>query len=155
MPQIRRTLVEQALQGKAKIFTDPQASPTGFPFKVAKLEGTLSDPEVYHARQRICDIGLLRQLYRKADGSIGYRCPAEPEATYVAKGGDPADTVGRQCLCNALIANVGMPQIREDGRTELPLVTLGDDVVGIPRFCDGDNPDFSAADVMKVLLEQA
>jgi nitronate monooxygenase len=155
MPQIRRTLVDQALQGKAKIFTDPQASPTGFPFKVAKLEGTLSDPEVYHARQRICDIGLLRQLYRKENGSIGYRCPAEPEATYVAKGGDPADTVGRQCLCNALIANVGMPQIREDGRTELPLVTLGDDVVGIPRFCDGDNPEFSVADVMKVLLQQA
>ncbi len=91
-------------------------------------------------------------MYIKDDGSIGYRCPAEPEQVYVSKGGDPASTIGRKCLCNALIANVGMPQLRADGRIELPLVTLGDDVEGIGRFCRGDDPAFTAADVINVLL---
>ena len=151
---VRHALVRQALRGEAVVFTDPDASPTGFPFKVARLEGTLSESAVFEGRRRICDIGLLREMYRKPDGSIGYRCPAEPEQTYTAKGGDAASTEGRKCLCNALIANVGMPQIRNDGSTELPLLTLGDDVAGIPRFCDGDNPEFTAADVVRVLLRQ-
>ncbi len=150
--EIRHTLIRQALEGKAIIFTCPKASPTGFPFKVAHLEGSLSDQKIYQDRRRLCDIGLLREMYYKEDGSIGYRCPAEPEAAYVAKGGDPADAEGRKCLCNALIANVGMPQVRPDGRSELPLVTLGDDVAGIRRFCHGDSPAFSAADVVNVLL---
>jgi nitronate monooxygenase len=154
-PEMRRTLVQQALEGKAIIFTDPKASPTGFPFKVAQLEGSLSDPEVYEDRKRLCDIGLLRELYYKEDGSIGYRCPAEPVAAYIAKGGDPAAAEGRKCLCNALISNVGMPQVRPDGRSELPLVTLGDDVAGIRRFCQGDSSEFSAADVVNILLAKA
>ncbi len=150
--EIRRTLVQQALQGTATIFTDPHASPTGFPFKVALLEGTLSEQEVYEKRRRLCDLGLLRQMYYREDGSIGYRCPAEPAEAYTAKGGDAAATAGRKCLCNALIANVGMPQLRADGQSELPLVTLGDDVDGIARFCRGDNPTFTAADVINVIL---
>ncbi|NQU39701.1 MAG: nitronate monooxygenase [Lentisphaerae bacterium] len=155
VPSIRQTLVTRARKGEVKVFTDPVASPTGFPFKVAELEGSLSDPEVYAARRRICDIGLLRELYRKEDHTIGYRCPAEPEAAYVAKGGALEATVGRQCLCNALISNVGMPQIRPDGRSELALVTLGDDVAGIGRFCSGSSPNYSAADVLRVLLQSA
>jgi len=154
-PEIRHALVRQALQGKVTIFTDPKASPTGFPFKVAQLEGSLSEEAVYEDRRRLCDLGLLREMYYKEDGSIGYRCPAEPEETYVAKGGDADATKGRKCLCNALIANVGMPQLRADGRPELPLVTLGDDVAGIRRFCHGDNPEFTAADVVNVLLQEA
>jgi len=154
-PEIRHELVRLALEGKARIFTDPKASPTGFPFKVAQLDGTLSDPAVYDERQRLCDFGLLREMYYKEDGTIGYRCPAEPEAVYTAKGGEAGAAEGRKCLCNALIANVGMPQIRRDGRSELPLVTLGDDVAGIARFCHGDNPEFTAADVINVLLQQA
>ena len=43
----------------------------------------------------------------RREGNIGYRCAAEPVANYVAKGGKAEDTVGRKCLCNALLANIG------------------------------------------------
>jgi nitronate monooxygenase len=68
------------------------------------------------------------------------------------KGGKPADVAGRKCLCNALIANVGMPQNFADGTSELPLITLGDDYMNIGRFCDAEHPDFTAADVVRILL---
>lgn len=96
--------------------TDALASPTGFPFKVVQLPGTVSEPATYEARTRICDLGYLRQPYRTADGKVGYRCPAEPIEDYVKKGGKIEDTVGRKCICNGLIATVGMGQVRKGGR---------------------------------------
>lgn len=152
LPDVRRELVADALAGKAHIFTDAQASPTGFPFKVADLAGSLSEESVYQARRRICDIGYLRQPYRRPDGKIGYRCPAEPVAAYVAKGGREEDTVGRKCLCNALAANIGLPQLLPDGSREKLLVTMGDDLVRIGQFCAPDSVDFTAADVVRVML---
>ena len=152
VPDKRSILVDEALTGKARIFTDPNASPAGFPFKVANIAGTLSVDEVYRKRKRVCDLGFLRQAYLKPDGSLGYRCQAEPEAAYVAKGGNVEDTAGRKCLCNALVANIGLPQVLADGNRELCLVTLGDDVSGISRFCSIEKPGFTAADVVRVLL---
>ncbi|MGD9780959.1 MAG: nitronate monooxygenase [Kiritimatiellia bacterium] len=151
-PNLRQALLAKALAGKAKVFTDAKASPTGFPFKVAELEGTLSDPDLYARRQRVCDLGFLREAYRKPDGSIGYRCAAEPEKAYLAKGGSPEDLAGRKCLCNALVANIGMSRRLADGSAELPLVTLGDDFENVGRFCANGNPDYSAADVVRILL---
>lgn len=151
-PEVRRALVRKALEGTASVFTDPQASPTGFPFKVAQLEGTLSEKCVYENRRRVCDLGFLREAYRRPDGTIGYRCPAESEAGYLAKGGKPGELAGRKCLCNALVANIGMPQRLADGTYEQCLVTLGDDYLGVGRFCRDDNPEFSAADVIRTLL---
>jgi len=151
-PDLRRPLLDRALAGTARVFTDPKASPTGFPFKVAELDGTLSDDAVYRARRRICDLGFLREAYRRPDGSIGTRCAAEPEAAYRAKGGCPADAAGRKCLCNALVANIGMSQRLPDGTHELPLVTLGDEVNAIRRFCADGHTDYSAADVVRTLL---
>lgn len=150
--EYRRALVQKALDGKAEVFTDPLASPTGFPFKVAKLEGTLSDPELYARRQRRCDLGFLREVYRKEDGTIGYRCPAEPVASYVAKGGKIEDTVNRKCLCNGLVADVGYPQRLSDGSHELPVVTLGDDFIHAGQFCSQGKPDYTAADVIRTIL---
>jgi len=147
-PDLRRALVARALAGQAKVFTDAQASPTGFPFKVAELAGTLSDAEVYGQRRRVCDLGFLREAYRRPDGTLGYRCAAEPAAAYLAKGGQSAALAGRKCLCNALVANVGMT----GGRAEQPLVTLGDDFAGIGRFCADGRTEFSAADVVRTLL---
>lgn len=152
LPDVRRKLVRDALAGEARIFTDPQASPTGFPFKVADLPGSLSEKAVYEQRRRVCDTGFLRQPYRRADGKIGYRCPAEPVAAYVAKGGKQEDTVGRKCLCSALAANIGMPQRLPDGTCEKCLVTMGDDLVDIGRFCSPEHLDYSAADVIRILL---
>ncbi len=150
--EIRQALVQQALEGNARIFTDPQASPTGFPFKVAHLEGTLSDPSIYQQRQRLCDLGFLREIYRKDDGTLGYRCPAEPIASFVAKGGKIEDTYNRKCLCNSLVTNIGYTQRLRNGNLELPMVTLGDDYVNIGQFCQNGQQDFSAADVIRVIL---
>ena len=151
-PAIRRTLIRSALAGTARVFTDPLASPTGFPFKVAELEGSLSEQNVYQNRRRTCDLGFLRVPYRKPDGSIGYRCAAEPEAAFIAKGGKATDAAGRKCLCNALIANIGMPQSLPNGDEERPLITLGDDFTNVGRFCTADQPDFTAGDVIRTLL---
>jgi nitronate monooxygenase len=112
----------------------------------------LSEKGVYEQRRRICDLGFLRETYRRNDGTLGYRCPAEPSAAFVAKGGAGSDTVGRKCLCNALVANVGMPQCLPDGSQEQCLITLGDDFSQIGRFCTPDQPEFSAEHVIRVLL---
>jgi len=86
-PELKRQAIALSSLGQARVFTDPVASPTGFPFKVAQLENTLSNAANYHARHRICDLGYLRHLYRRPDGTIGYRCPAEPLEHYRRKGG--------------------------------------------------------------------
>lgn len=153
LPDVRHELVHEALCGNARIHTDAQASPTGFPFKVADLVGSLSEKTVYEQRRRICDIGFLRQPYRRPDGTIGYRCAAEPVAAYVAKGGKEEETLGRKCLCNALAANIGMPQRLPDGTYEKCLVTMGDDLVDIRRFCTPESDDYSAADAIRVILD--
>jgi hypothetical protein len=63
------------------------------------------------------------------DGSIGYRCPAEPVLAYVTKGGKLEDTVGRRCLCSHLLAAAGLGMPADaDSEKEVPIITLGDDV---------------------------
>ena len=143
-----------ASAGGAHVFTDPVASPTGFPFKVVQLEGTMSSEAEYLARTRICDLGYLREPYRKTDGTTGYRCASEPVATYVAKGGGEENAQGRKCLCNALMADIGLPQTR-GGLAEKTLVTSGDDVADIARFLRSGASSYSAADVVTRLLEAA
>ena len=145
-------LIQGARDGTAKVFTDPVASPTGFPFKVAQLATTLSETAVYEARERVCDLGFLREAYRTPEGSVAFRCPGEPVATYLAKGGAAEHTRGRKCLCNALVANIGQPQLRRDGRPERGLVTSGDDLVNVPAFLAPDAQSYSAADVLARLL---
>lgn len=152
---LKKMLVAQARQGTAKVFTDPSASPTGFPFKVAQLAGTYSDPGVAAARARICDLGYLREAYWVEEGKIGYRCSAEPAASFVAKGGSIEDSLGRKCLCNALLANIGHPQTREDAVAEPPLVTVGDDVNNVAAFLTNGADSYTAEDVVNSLLREA
>ena len=149
---LKQQMIAEAQAGSAKVFTDPYVSPTGFPFKVAQLEGTSSEASVYQARNPVCDLGYLREPYAMPDGSLGYRCAAEPVATYVAKGGKEEDTVGRKCLCNALLANVGHPQLRKDGSVEPPLLTVGDEVGEIAQFLAPGESSYSAAHVVELLL---
>jgi nitronate monooxygenase len=89
--------------------------------------------------------------YRRDDGRIGYRCPAEPVEDFLAKGGTFEETVARRCLCNALLADVGFPQVMDDGGLEPPLVTSGDDLMTIGNFLDG-RERYSAGDVLDYLL---
>jgi nitronate monooxygenase len=154
---LRRDIKERVFQkcrdGKLDVITDPVASPTGFPFKVLQLESSLSESSVNQQRERVCDLGFLRQGYRKPDGTIGWRCPGERVASYVRKGGDIHDTVGRKCLCNGLLANVGLGQSRAGGQHEQPLVTCGDDARSIVQFLrTAEATSYSAGDVVEHLL---
>ena len=151
-PDLKNSLLAQAATGTGEVFTDPLASPTGFPFKVALLQGSYSDPEVAAARTRVCDIGLLRESYATPEGKIGYRCSAEPVANYVAKGGKIEETVGRKCLCNALMANIGHQQTRKYGSVEPALVTIGDDLNTVVQFMAPGSESYSAAEVVQSLL---
>ncbi len=148
----KEALLAKAVTGEAHVFTDPLASPTGFPFKVAQLEGTGSEPEVYAARPRICDLGFLREAYRTPDGEVGYRCAAEPLSLYVSKGGKAEDTIGRKCICNALVANIGYPQVRNGQRVENGLVTAGDDLNAIVQFLKPNQSSYCVDDVVTTLL---
>jgi len=150
---LKRKLIAQAVAGKGEVFTDPLASPTGFPFKVAQLEGTSSTFQIYQERKRVCDLGYLRDPYAAENGTIGYRCSAEPVANYLAKGGKIEDTVGRKCLCNALMANVGHAQIRKGNVEEPPLVTVGDDLNTVATFLAPGRDSYSAADVVQSLMK--
>lgn len=118
------------LADRLVIRTNPQSSPSGYPFKEAQLPGTLTEEHIYQQRQRICDIGALRTLYRKENGKVGFRCPAEPVESYVKKGGNFADTAERRCLCNTLCATVGLGQRRPGSvlQEEPPLITIGEDL---------------------------
>ena len=151
---LKSNLLAQAASGTAQVFTHPVASPTGFPFKVAMLEGTSSQAAVYDARERVCDLGYLREAYLMPDGRLGYRCAAEPVATYVVKGGKPEETEGRRCLCNALLSNIGHAQIRADGSFEPPLVTVGDGVNEVAQFLSTGKASYTAAEVVQSLLQE-
>jgi nitronate monooxygenase len=150
--EYRSRLLQDAMAKNARVVTDRFASPTGFPFKVVQLEGSLSAEDAYRARTRICDLGYLREIYRKDDGSLGYRCASEPTASFVAKGGTASDTSGRKCICNALISNVGHPQTRKDASVELPLLTCGEDLTEIARFVPEGQSSYTASDVIEKLL---
>lgn len=148
-----RTALRRSLDaGTAEVRTDPRASPTGFPFKVVQMAGTVADPAVSTKRERICDLGYLRTPYRRDDGTIGQRCPSEPIDAYLRKGGVVEDTEGRKCLCNGLMSSAGVPQIRPDGGAEPPLLTLGQDLEAVHALLEMFPDGWSAADVMQWLL---
>jgi nitronate monooxygenase len=151
-PALRRRVIAASQAGELEIFTDPLASPTGFPFKVVQLSGTASDQAAYAARERICDLGYLRHPYLKPDGTLGYRCPSEPIDHYLRKGGDEADTVGRKCVCNGLLGTIGLGQVKRDDGREIPFVTAGNDVVDIARFVPPGRDSYTAAEVIRTLL---
>jgi nitronate monooxygenase len=153
-PNAREKGIQKILDEEASVYTDPLFSPTGFPFKLAQIDGTLSDSSLVEARQRVCDIGYLRDLYvREKDGKMGYRCPAEPVKDYVRKGGQIEDTVGRACLCNALGAAAGYSQYRKKlDYTELPAITSGDTLPSLGRYIPAGQKTFTAKDVIEYLL---
>ena len=150
-PELRESLLAALADGTLDVRTDGRASPTGFPFKVVQQSGTVADAEVIDQRERICDLGYLRTLFRREDGSVGYRCPSEPVDAFVKKGGEVEETEGRMCLCNGLLSTAGHPQRRpaSAGLTEEPpLLTLGQDLDGARRLQQMYPDGWSAADVV-------
>ena len=150
-PEIKTEILAAVMREDLKIHTDALASPTGFPFKVAQVEGSISAEDVYQERCRVCDLGVLRETYQKPEGGIGFRCAAEPEDIYISKGGDLSQTVGRKCLCNSLCASAGIGQIRE-GVVEAQLITIGDDVNAVRELLRDGKGSYSAAEVIERLL---
>ena len=74
---------------------------------------------------------------------------------YESKGGKAEDTVGTKCLCNALMANIGLPQVRGSKYTEQALVTTGNDLTEICRFLPEGSDTYTAEDVIRKLLSLA
>jgi NAD(P)H-dependent flavin oxidoreductase YrpB (nitropropane dioxygenase family) len=146
--QIRRGVLENVRRGTVRIRTEARASPTGFPFKLVSWDG---DPAEGVVRERVCDLGYLRNAYGRGEEGIGYRCASEPEAQFTAKGGAAEETPGRQCLCNALLATIGLGQLRDGGAVEPPLLTSGDEVTTLAGFLGG-RTHYAAADVVRWLL---
>ncbi|HEX7536105.1 MAG TPA: nitronate monooxygenase [Dermatophilaceae bacterium] len=151
-PAIRDEMLARLGAGKLVVRTDPLASPTGFPFKVATLPETMSQAEVYAARPRLCDLSYLRTPFEREPGALGYRCPAEPVHMYLKKGGELADTVGRKCLCNGLTAGIGLGQDRRDGYSEVPIVTLGGDLDGVTKMLSEHPEGWTAVQAVDHLL---
>ena len=95
--------------------------------------------------------GLPAHRVRPRGRKIGFRCASEPIDDYVKKGGDVAETTGRRCLCNSLMANINIGQFREDGFQETQLLTSGDDLTMIAEFLQG-RTSYSAVEVVEYLL---
>ncbi len=141
-PELKSRIIK-ALQGDGEkaVFTDAQASPTGFPFKVMQLKDTIGDLKISALRSRICNLGYLRSLYKKEDGEIGYRCAAAEPAE-----GRP----GARCLCNALLATVGLPGKTPEGSDEKSLVTLGSHLGSLKELIRLKS-DFTVRDVLNYI----
>lgn len=147
VPELRAKIRKLGYDGDLNIRTDPRISPTGFPFKLAELDGTIAENTVYDGRVRVCNKGLLVTPYEKEGGRIGYRCSAEPEEKFINKGGNPDELAGRGCLCNGLLATAGIGD-----PVEPPIITLGDDLGFLRKLMDHNADSYTAEDAINYLL---
>jgi len=145
----KRRIIAAIHREAAAVRTDGRLSATGFPFKVMELEGTLGMLDLAAQRPRICDLGYLQTAFVDSQGRVRGRCPGEPMRDYLKKGGAIEDTVGRGCLCNGLMANIGLAQQQSSSR-ELPLFTVGDGILDLALGSVGE-PHFSAEDAVAYL----
>ncbi len=148
----RSDILNKLKNNNLEVYTDAYASPTGFPIKVALLSGTQSDLKIRSERTRLCDAGYLRMPFQNQNAEIRYRCPSEPIPTFLKKGGAIEETNKKACLCNALLANIGLAQHRLDSYIEEKFVTLGSDLSGpksmITKFPSG----WSAAEAISEII---
>jgi NAD(P)H-dependent flavin oxidoreductase YrpB (nitropropane dioxygenase family) len=145
--ELRRRVLRDVKNASVAVTTSLRASSTGYPFKVASVSDTISEPGVYDQRARKCDLGYLREAFVTPNGSTGYRCTAEPVDAYIRKGGDVTATEGSTCLCNGLMSTCGLGQFRADGHREPPIVTSGDDINEIRALLVG-RESYGASDVI-------
>ncbi len=134
--QLRARARHLAFERQLQIRTSPDASPTGYPFKIALIPGTLSDKQVFERRPRICNHGALVELFRRDDGTIGCQCSASP-----------GNLSGKAlCLCNGLIASAGL-----NNEGEPCLLTLGDDTSFVEHLMEGPDDSYGVPDVFNYL----
>jgi NAD(P)H-dependent flavin oxidoreductase YrpB (nitropropane dioxygenase family) len=138
-PALRLRALERIWHKDLEVVTEALMSPTGFPFKVVQLPGSLSEESVRSGRERVacCDLGHLvtpveiKRRVTRPDGAVEEvvevqtLCPAEPVEAFTRKGGVMMRRKGTICLCNGLMSTAGYPGIRGD-YVEPPVVTAGD-----------------------------
>ena len=149
--ELRDEVLRGLVEGTLEIRTEPKTSATGFPFKVVEINGTATDSDVYEARSRKCDLGYLRSPFLRPDGGIGYRCSGEPINTFEFKGGAVGESENVKCLCNALMANIGLGQVRWGTYHEPGLLTLGSDLSGAAELSAMHSGCWTSADVVEYL----
>ena len=141
---------------------DPLMNPTctGTGASPVPIVDTLADQEVYASRQRVCDIGLLQQVGVSKPGEDGVRtlfqrCAAAPVAGYINKRGLERNTEDRRCLCNGLLACVGLGQVKRlqgEWQEEPAIVTLGNHLDGIRRLSRQGQTHYWVKDVVADIL---
>ena len=161
-PAYRTAIMDKLKMGTSdeELVHTTMFSPTGFPFKVAQLEGTLAEESVYSKRRRVCDISLLKQRGLSKPGPDGsrklfMRCSAAPVKGFVSKRGLEFNTTDKRCLCNGLLSAVGLGQIiRQDGdlREEPAIITLGNNLDGIRRLSRNGQTRYWVRDVVTDIL---
>ena len=161
-PDYRSAILNEIKRGAddADLVRTTIFSPTGFSFKVVQIKQTLADDAVYQDRRRVCDIGLLQQIglgSADADGArdLFQRCPAGPIEAYVNNRGLERNTAERRCLCNGLLACVGLGQTKAQAGElyeEPAIVTLGDHLDGVRRLSRGGQTHYWAKDVVHDIL---
>jgi NAD(P)H-dependent flavin oxidoreductase YrpB (nitropropane dioxygenase family) len=152
--EIKQELRQRIAANALEIKTSATASPSGFPFQVVQLKGSLSERCVYERRERICNIGHLAEAYQKDEregGGIGFRCPGGPIDAFVKKGGSRAETQGKVCLCNGLGAAAGHGHSTRDG-VEPIIVTLGKDLGFYNQLPVHPDGSYSAEDVIRTIV---
>lgn len=145
LDSIKAEIIEKHRKGTLEVITDFKASPTGYPFKRVEVEANAGRDAC-----RTCDLGYLRHVYAKDDGTLGYRCPAGPRKSYLSKGGTAEEAEGKHCLCNGLLATIGMGQVRR-GAPVQPLVTWGEDMRFLDPILGESKLTYSAREVIDYL----
>ena len=64
------------------------------------------------------------------------------------------ETVGRKCLCNCLLADIGLQQVQRDGSVEPGMVTTGDDLACVLQFLPAGKQSYMAADAVRGLMSR-
>jgi nitronate monooxygenase len=146
LDSIKAEIIEKTRRGTLDVITDFNASPTGYPFKRVEVEANGRRDAC-----RACDLGYLRTVYAKDDGTLGYRCPAGPRKPFLSKGGTPEEAEGKLCLCNGLLATIGLGQIRR-GMSVHPLVTWGEDMDFLEPILGTEKSSYTAGEVLDYLL---
>lgn len=148
LKSIKKATIQAYLDGALKWVTDFKASPTGYPFKRILWKGhTDADDE-----RPICDLGYLRHAFEDVKGQIAYRCPSVVKKLFFAKGGDSKEADGKICLCNGLLATVGIGQVNHDGSKRRPLLTLGEDLSFLDHLLSPTKLTYTVDDLIAYLM---
>ena len=65
-------------------------------------------------RSRVCDLGFSGMPIARRMARLAIAVPAEPVDDFIRKGGALEETQGRECVCNGLLATIGLAQMNSN-----------------------------------------